>query len=94
MDETAAVLGAAGLVIESTARRDDALVELLERIDARLHLARFIGGGPLSGLIDRADALLEAARAAVREGSLGYGIVVARRPREPRLQRARSPGTP
>jgi hypothetical protein len=30
-----------------------------ERIDGRLCLARPIGGGPLSGMIDRADTLLD-----------------------------------
>ena len=66
-----------------------------ERIDGRLCLARPIGGGPLSGLIDRADTLLDGrARAAVRDGSLGYGVTVARRLREPTLQRARSLGRP
>ena len=79
LDETAGILAAAGLVIESVQRRDDALAPMLERIEARLRLARLIGGGPLAGVLDRADRLLEAAWAALREGSIGYGVVVARR---------------
>ena len=79
LDETAGILAAAGLVIESVQRRDDALAPMLERIEARLRLARLIGGGPLAGVLDRADCLLEAAWAALRDGSIGYGVVVARR---------------
>lgn len=79
LDETAALLHAAGLRIERVESRDDAAAELLERIEARLRVARLLGGGPLNGLIDRADALLHAARDALRDRVIGYGIVVARR---------------
>jgi SAM-dependent methyltransferase len=79
LDETAALLGTAGLTVEVIARRDDAIVEILDRIDGRLRLARLVGGGPLGDLVDRAVALLGAARAAVADGALGYGVIVARR---------------
>jgi len=79
LDETATMLAAAGLTVEFVARRDDAIGEILDRIDGRLRLARLIGGGPLGDLVDRASALLDAARAAVAAGSLGYGVIVARR---------------
>ena len=79
LDDTAGILAAAGLVIESVQRRDDALAPMLERIEARLRLARLIGDGPLAGVLNRADRLLEAAQAALRDGSIGYGVVVARR---------------
>jgi hypothetical protein len=38
-----------------------------------------IGGGPLRGVLDRAERLLEVASSAVRDGVIGYGVVIARR---------------
>lgn len=81
LDETAALIQAAGLRIERVEARDDALSDLFDRIEARLRIAHLLGGGPLAGLIDRADVLLHAARNALAEHAIGYGIVVARRGR-------------
>ena len=80
LEETAAILSRAGLRIESVLPRNDVVVPMLERIGARLRLARLIGGGPLAGVLDRADGVLEAAWTALRDGSIGYGVVIARRP--------------
>ncbi len=79
LEHTAELVRDAGLVIESVVRRGDVVAELLERIAARLRVARLIGGGPLGAHLDRAEALLDAARDALRSGILGYGIVIARR---------------
>lgn len=79
LDETAAILAAAGLSVERMERRDEVVAPLLERIDARLRLARLIGGGPLAGVLERAEELLEVAWAALRDGAIGYGVVIARR---------------
>jgi arsenite methyltransferase len=75
---TAEVFTDAGLTIERSERRDEVIAPMLERIAARLRLARLIGGGPLAGVIDRAERLVAAAEGALRDGALGYGIVVAR----------------
>jgi arsenite methyltransferase len=65
--ETVALLEDAGFDVETTDSQDDALVELLDRVDERLR--------PLELGLD----LLDAARGAVDRGVLGYGVVVARR---------------
>ena len=65
--ESAALLEEAGFAVEAIEAHDDALVELLDRIDERLR--------PLQLGLD----LLDAARRAVDRGALGYGVVVARR---------------
>lgn len=77
--EIAALLGDAGLVVEAIERHDDVLGETLERVGARLRMARLVGGGPLGSLLDTAEDLLAAAREALAEGSIGYGVIVARR---------------
>lgn len=79
LDSIAELLRGAGLAIESVVRRDDVVGELLDRVEARLRVARLIGGGPLASHVDRALTILEAARDAMRAGILGYGVVVARR---------------
>ncbi len=80
----AELLEGAGLAVEVVERHDDALERLLERVDARLRLAR---GGLAPGgdyeLIDRGLELAALARASVEHGLLGYAVVVARRPSGP-----------
>lgn len=76
---TAEMLADAGLTVERMEPRDDVVAPLLDRIAARLRLARLIGGGPLAAVIDRADRLVDLAQRALRDGALGYGVVVARR---------------
>lgn len=77
--QTARILAGAGLTIELAQQRDDVIAPMLERIGARLRVARLIGGGPLAGVIDRAEHLLAAAYDALQDGALGYGILIARR---------------
>jgi hypothetical protein len=82
LDDLAALLESAGLVVERKDRHDGALAEFLERVDARLRLARMLRErlpeGLREGLV-RGLGLVAAARAALDEGALGYGVIVARR---------------
>jgi hypothetical protein len=79
LEVIAALLSDAGLTVERVHRRDDVVVPLLERIGAQLRLARLVGGTPLAGVTERAEEVLAAAWDAFRAGSIGYGVVVARR---------------
>ena len=75
------LLAGAGLGIEIVERHDDALARLLDRVDARLLLARsaFARDADL-GLLERGLDLVAAARESLELGILGYVVVVARRP--------------
>ena len=76
LDEIALLLEWAGLVVEETEVRDDALWSLLDRVEARLAVAAMLAG-------DRPAVwgeLLREARRALDRGLLGYGVVIARRP--------------
>jgi arsenite methyltransferase len=75
------LLQGAGLAVQVVERHDEALERLLEQVDARLRLAR-AGLAPRgdSALIDRGLELSTSARECVKRGSLGYAVVVARRP--------------
>lgn len=70
IEEVAALLDRAGLAVERCQRHDDALAELLDRVEARLRLVR-----PLAPdlPVDRALELVAAAR------SLGYAALIARK---------------
>ncbi len=75
LEEIAALLEEAGLAVESIERHDQVLRELLDRVGARLQLAsiaRSFGEG-----VQRGRELAASARAAVADGMLGYGVVVA-----------------
>jgi arsenite methyltransferase len=75
LEEIAELLAGAGLTVEAAEPHDSALAKLLERVEARLRLARLI----LDGGVERGLGLVGAARAALAEGTLGYGVVIARR---------------
>ncbi len=82
LDELAALLAGAGLQCELTERHDDALGALLDRVDARLRAARAleaVAPAALAGNVERGLELVAGARAALADGALGYGVVVARR---------------
>lgn len=79
LEEIAALLETAGLVVETTERHDRALVAMLDRVDARLRVARLIGPLLGSGLAGGRE-LVAAAKDAAARGVLGYGVVIARRP--------------
>ena len=70
----------AGLVVEIVEHHDDALARLLDRVEARLRLARI---GPANGgdpaLVDRGLDLVADARESLERGILGYAVLAARR---------------
>jgi arsenite methyltransferase len=80
LDEIAALLEHGGLAVEHTECHDDALAAMLDRIEARLKAARLLGAGLFTDGIARGRELVDAARASLGRGLLGYGVVVARRP--------------
>jgi arsenite methyltransferase len=80
LDEVGALLESAGFVLEQVERHDRALGELLDRVEARLRLGRLLLGEQPEGGVARVSALLAAARSALERGTLGYAVLVARRP--------------
>lgn len=83
LETTAARVEAAGLVREATERHDDALAALLERVRYRLQAARIadtVLPEPLRSGLGRGLAIVEAAQAALADGVLGYGVVIASKP--------------
>jgi SAM-dependent methyltransferase len=80
LDELTQLLRDAAFELEQVQGHDDALAELLDRLEGRLRVAHLVGGDHLEADRARALPLVAAARAALSEGSLGYDIIVARRP--------------
>jgi ubiquinone/menaquinone biosynthesis C-methylase UbiE len=76
-DEIAALLESEAFCVESIERHDDAILELLERIEVRLQVAAMSDAA--AGVLDGAPALVELARDAVTSGTLGYASLIARR---------------
>lgn len=82
LPEVEALLGDAGLECERSERRDDALADMLDRVEARLRAARVLGGLAPPSLVENVErglAMIDCARAAIADGVLGYAVVVARR---------------
>ncbi|RDI74028.1 Methyltransferase domain-containing protein [Gaiella occulta] len=82
LDEIAALLEQAGLVVEHSERQDRLVKDVVARVEARLRLARLLDPGLARDLgpgIERGLALIPTVREAIDRGALGYGIVVARR---------------
>jgi arsenite methyltransferase len=78
-----ALLSDAGLRVTHTERHDPAIAGMIDQIEARLTLVRMTARDRAEALgldFDRAPAILAAARAAVGEGVLGYGLLVADKP--------------
>ncbi|MEV0170355.1 methyltransferase domain-containing protein [Streptomyces sp. NPDC050803] len=85
LDEYAALLSAAGLRTIRTERHDQAMTHMIDQIEARLDLLRLTAGTRLAATgvdWEAAPHLLAAARAAVAEGLLGYGLLVAEKTRD------------
>lgn len=81
--EYAELLAAAGLRVTYTQRHDAAVAAMLDQIEARLTLVRMTARdrAEAAGLdFARAPAVLAAARAAIAEQIIGYGLLVAVRP--------------
>ena len=79
-----ALLEDAGLTVTHTEAHDGALVDLLERVEARLRAARVLAPSAVGAEdVERGLELLTAVREAVNEEQLGYGVVIAERGDEP-----------
>jgi ubiquinone/menaquinone biosynthesis C-methylase UbiE len=76
-DQIAALLESDAFSVESIEQHDDALLELLGRIESRLQVVAMSGAA--TGVLDGAPALVEFARDAVTSGTLGYASLLARR---------------
>lgn len=82
LEGIAELLEEAGFAIVRTERHDAALDALLDRVEGRLRVARIAGNllpSEIGRGTDRWLGLVAAAREAVRDGLLGYGVVVAAR---------------
>ena len=80
LEEIAALLKEAGLVIETIERHDQELGAMLDRIDARLRTARLLGAGLFGDRIGKGRELVAAAQDALARDLLGYAVVIAHRP--------------
>lgn len=79
----AKLLAEAGLQTTHTERHDAAIARMIDQIDARLTMVRLTARAQVEQLgldIDRARLVLNAARAAVADGVLGYGLLLAEKP--------------
>lgn len=76
LEEIAARLADAGLQVEQIEAHDDTLVALVDRIEARLKVAKLVAPEVAAG----ARELLHEVREALDARLLGYGVVIARRP--------------
>ncbi|MBW5480376.1 class I SAM-dependent methyltransferase [Streptomyces bambusae] len=80
------ILAAAGLSTLRTERHDDAMLRMIDQIEARLNLLRITAAARLTEAgvdLTAAPAVLAAARTAVADGVLGYALLIAER--NPRL---------
>jgi ubiquinone/menaquinone biosynthesis C-methylase UbiE len=83
MHAYAALVDAAGLSVTRIERHDTTIMRMIDQIEARLTLVRLTAPAQVAALgldIDRTRATLTAARAAVADGILGYGLLVAQKP--------------
>src|SRR6516165_2636942 len=70
----------AALTVAHTETHDGALVDLLERVEARLRAASVLAPAAVGAdSVERGLELLLAAREAVNEERLGYAVVIAER---------------
>ncbi|MCQ6556841.1 methyltransferase domain-containing protein [Streptomyces sp. C10-9-1] len=79
-EEYAEILAAAGLRVLTLERHDQAMIRMIDQIQARLSLLRITAPARLAeaGMdLDAAPAVLDAARAAVTDGVLGYALLTA-----------------
>lgn len=83
IDEYAAIFSDAGLRVTHSGRCDTAIGRMIDQIEARLGMVRMTARARAETLgvdFDRAPAVLAAARAALADGVLGYGLLVADKP--------------
>ncbi|WP_328876129.1 methyltransferase domain-containing protein [Streptomyces sp. NBC_00287] len=80
LDEYAEILSRAGLRVTLTERHDQAMARMIDQIEARLNLLRITSPTRLADAgvdLTAAPAVLNAARAAVADGTLGYALLIA-----------------
>ncbi|MBT2450390.1 methyltransferase domain-containing protein [Streptomyces sp. ISL-43] len=80
LDEYAEILAAAGLRTLRAERHDEAMLRMIDQIEARLRLLRMTAPARLTAAgvdLDAAPAVLDAARTAVADGVLGYSLLIA-----------------
>lgn len=76
------ILAAAGMRTVHTERHDQAMLRMIDQIEARLNLLRMTARDKLTAAgvdIDAAPAPFNAARTAVADGVLGYTLLIAER---------------
>lgn len=76
----AALFTGAGLRVTLTERHDRAAARMVDQIEARLTMLRFTARAQAEALgldFDQAAPVVAAAKAAVAEGLLGYGLIIA-----------------
>jgi len=79
-EEYVALLRAAGCEPVAVERTDAELAAMIDRVEARLRVARMlVPAGELRDRVREAVALARAARGEVARGTLGYVLIVARR---------------
>ncbi|MFZ4143272.1 class I SAM-dependent methyltransferase [Streptomyces griseoincarnatus] len=82
LQEYTEILAGAGLRTLRTERHNQAMLRMIDQIEARLNLLRMTAPARLSAAgvdLDAAPAVLDAARAAVTDGVLGYALLIAER---------------
>lgn len=82
LEEIGFLLEGAGFSVELAEQHDHVLGDLVARVEARLRLARVLQpslGADVAAGIERALELVPAVSAAIADGALGYGVLVARR---------------
>ncbi|MEV1079200.1 methyltransferase domain-containing protein [Streptomyces sp. NPDC050211] len=80
LDAYAQILARAGLHVTATERHDQAMLRMIDQIEARLNLLRITAPTRLSDAgvdLTAAPNVLRAARAAVADGTLGYALLTA-----------------
>jgi SAM-dependent methyltransferase len=81
LEQYVAILTAAGLRVIRTEPHHAAMTRMIDQIEARLRLVAMTAGAEALGVnLDRAPAVLAAARTAVVDGTLGYALIVAEKP--------------
>ncbi|MGP3974816.1 methyltransferase domain-containing protein [Streptomyces sp. 8N114] len=82
LDVYADTLAAAGLRTVRTERHDEAMLRMIDQIEARLKLLRMTAPAQLTAAgvdLDTAPKVLGAARTAVADGVLGYALLTAQK---------------
>jgi hypothetical protein len=84
LDTYAEMFTDAGLRVTSREAHDQAMVGMIEQIEARLAVVRMTSRAKAESMgvdFDRAGPMLDAARSAAASGQLGYALLVAEKPR-------------